>query len=62
MHKKPEIGFQMPGEVESGVQFTININFDGAKLDRAEVIVLRVPAAGYQDPETGTIITAKDAK
>jgi hypothetical protein len=62
MHKKPSIEFQMPDSIESGVRFSININFDGAKLDRADVFVMRVPAAGYQDPETGVVITEKDAK
>jgi hypothetical protein len=62
MHKKPEITFQMPDSVEAAATFTININFDGAKLDRADVYVIKVPAAGYQDPETGVVITEKDAK
>lgn len=62
MHKKPEIAFEMPGSIESGVRFTIRINFDGAKLERAEVYVIKVPKAGFQDPETGVTITEKDAK
>jgi len=62
MHKKPEYGFSMPDEVMAGKQFEIQVNFDGAKLDRAEVTVIKVPTSGYQDPETGDIITAKDAK
>jgi hypothetical protein len=52
----------MPDSVEAGKRFTINVNFDGAKLERAEITVIKVPAAGYQDPETGTVITEKDAK
>jgi len=52
----------MPGSIESGVRFKITVNFGGAKLDKAEIYVLRVPAAGYKDPETGVIITEKDAK
>jgi hypothetical protein len=62
MHKKPQVAFEMPGTIESGVKFTIRINFDGSKLERAEVYVIKVPAAGYKDPETGTVITEKDAE
>lgn len=63
MHKKPEIGFVMPGSIQAGERFQIQINFDGAKMDRAEVYVMKVPAqGGYQDPETGVVITEKDAQ
>jgi hypothetical protein len=62
MHKKPSVGFDMPSTIESGVKFTIRINFDGAKLERADVYVIKVPAAGFKDPATGTVITEKDAK
>jgi hypothetical protein len=62
MHKKPEIAFVMPDSVTAGEKFQIQINFDGAKMDRAEVFVIAVPTAGYKDPETGVVITEKDAK
>jgi len=62
MHKKPSISFAMPDSIEAGAPIEIQINFDGSKLDRAEVYVMRVPTGGYQDPETGVVITEKDAK
>merc|ERR1711948_255646 len=62
MHKKPQVAFDMPNSIESGVEFSIRVNFDGSKLERAEVLVIKVPAAGYKDPKTGTVITEKDAK
>jgi len=63
MHKKPEIKFVMPGSVQAGERFQIQIDFDGAKLERAELYVLKVPSkGGYQDPETGVVITEKDAE
>jgi len=62
MHKKPNVQFEMPGSVESGVRFKIRINFDGAKLERAEVYVMKVPKEGFEDPDTGVVITEKDAK
>jgi len=62
MHKKPEIGFVMPGQVEAGERFTINIDFGGAKMERGLVYVMKIPAAGYKDPQSGKTITKKDAK
>jgi len=63
MHKKPSIQFVMPGSIQAGERFQIQIDFDGAKLDRAEVYVVKVPAkGGYQDPETGVVISEKDAE
>jgi len=53
----------MPDAIQAGERFEIQIDFDGAKLDRAEVYVLKVPAkGGYQDPETGIVVTEADAK
>jgi hypothetical protein len=62
MHKKPEIAFNLPEEVEAGIQFELKIDFDGAKLERAEIFLMKVPSGGYKDPETGIVITENDAK
>jgi len=62
MHKKPEIKLSLPEQVEAGIKFDLSIDFDGAKLDRAEIYLLKVPRGGYKDPETGVVITEDDAK